>query len=519
MKYHKITYSIYAFLALLIALSSCKDDLSTLDINKIPGVTIDTAGQSNLNIFQFEHLVITPKINADGLQLTDLSYEWKINISPGSLEYEVIGTTRDLDYEVRLKPTEANDYHQILYTITDNKTGLQYIMAWPLAVRNSISEGLVIAETADGINTDISHIMSSLVTPDYNQVSVKHNVYSSINNATIPGIIKQMRYTNLKANGEIMMGITGNSLVTIKTLDYTPGPKNEDMFFTVPDAIKPQTLTGVSQVDVYVGNNQMHGVWLAISSKFGLPFASPYAVPGHIALDRGNNYPAVMLSFYDEVNGRFIYQPSITSFGDRNMYPVPSKSGEPFNPGSLPNQVNLAAGVTTDGDYMHLLKDKSTGKVGLYIINAGRNDEDYNLIPPYAKAIYDLSNAPDINEAIHFVLLDDQKVMYYATKTKIYAMLYGASTPSFGLRYTAANAEEITTLQIYQQADYPFRSVDFDPPYLSTNNKQLIMSTFSGTEGKVYLLPMTNPGVGNIDISKITTYGGFKKITAIAPQL
>ena len=134
---------------------------------------------------------------------------------------------------------------------------------------------------------------------------------------------------------------------------------------------------------------------------------------------------------------------------------------------------------------------------------------------PIAKAFFDLSTAPDINNAVHFVVLNDQNVLYYATKTKIYAVLFGTSVPTFSDRYTAAAGEEITTLQIYQQWDYPSRS---GGDFIATNNKQLIMSTYKGTEGKVYILPMINVGVGNIDLPKVKSYGGFGRITAIATQ-
>lgn len=512
MKINHFTYKLFAFLAIILSVYSCRKDMSTLDINKIQGVEIDTTGQSNLSVFQFEKLVVKPTLKAGDLPSADLTYEWKINIEPRSIVYDIIGTSKDLDFDVRLKPTKPSEFHQILYTVTDNKTGLKYIMSWPLAIRNSIGEGLVISETADGINSDISHIMSPLVTPDYSAISIKHKVYSAINGRTIPGLVKQLRFTNLKGSGSILLGITDNSLFTVKTLDYTAGPTNYDLFFTSPDALKPQTLAGLAQVDAYVGNNQLHSVWLAISSKIGLPYASSYFVPSHLALNRNNNYPAVVLNFYDEVNGLFVYQPSISSFGDRKMYPVGSVAGEAFNPRNLPNNVNLAAGVTKAGEFMHLLKDKSTNKMGLYIFNGGTN-----LIPPSAKSFVDLSDAPEINQAVHFVLLDDQKVMYYATKTKIYAVMYGAATPTFSARYTVAGGEEITTLQIYQQSDYPLRSEGWDPPYLSTNNKQLVMSTYS-SEGKVYLLPMINVGIGNIDVPNIKTYTGFAKITAISTQ-
>ena len=44
------------------------------------------------------------------------------------------------------------------------------------------------------------------------------------------------------------------------------------------------------------------------------------------------------------------------------------------------------------------------------------------------------------------------------------------------------------------------------------------MSTYDGLEGKVSILPLINFGVGNIDTAKISTFGGFDRVTAIGTQ-
>jgi hypothetical protein len=45
------------------------------------------------------------------------------------------------------------------------------------------------------------------------------------------------------------------------------------------------------------------------------------------------------------------------------------------------------------------------------------------------------------------------------------------------------------------------------------------MSTYNNTEGKVYIMPMKNIGLGNIDEPNIKVYNGFKRISAIGTQL
>src|SRR5690606_11922755 len=155
-----------------------RDDLSSLDLNKIAGVTIDTTGTPTLSVFQFENLVLEPNLQANGISESDLSYGWKINLKPNGIEYLVLGTEKKLDHEIGVVPTLEGAPHQVVLTVTDTNTGLDYIMAWPLTIRNSIGEGLVIAETPDGVNTDISHIMSPLVTSNYSGESIKRSIYS-----------------------------------------------------------------------------------------------------------------------------------------------------------------------------------------------------------------------------------------------------------------------------------------------------------------------------------------------------
>lgn len=508
-----ITKTLCLFLFIALSFLACKKDLSSLDNNKIDGVVVDATGTDVLNVFQFDHLVVKPKITTS-LKETDLTYEWRINIIPSDTTSLLLGTSKDLDGEIRLKPNNALDYHQLKYIITDKSTGLKYITVWKVNVRNSIGEGLVIAETStDGISSDISHIMSPLVTPDYASESIKRHVYSAINGKTIPGLIKQMLYTRIGADNSIL-AITETGITSVKTLDYTFSATNDDLFFGHVGAYKPGAIYKVKQSEIYVENDQLTSSYLAVTKKFGLPFDFKYQVPSQLAINAYSDDVKVAANFYDEKNGYFVYTPSVSSFGDRTMYPYPSISGAAFNPGNLANKLNIAAGVGLGEDILHILKDKTTGKLGLYVLDKGDfNYDDWVTIPPTPKAFYDMSNAPGINEATQFVLLDNQKVLYYATSNKIYAMLYGDTNPTFQERYTLPAGESISTLQIYRQSDYPAGEL-----YLPTNNKQLIMSTYNGTEGKVYIMPMINIGIGNIDLPNIKTFTGFGKITAITTQ-
>ncbi len=509
MKSIKYIIQLSLLLLCLIGLYSCKKDLSTLDLNKIEGVTVDTTGMGVLQVLQFEKLIVKPDFKSN-IPDENLSYEWMITLAPNDTTKMLLATTRNLDAEVSLKPNAAGKYYQLYYRVSDKINGLQYITTWQLNILNSIGEGLVIASTKDGVNSDLSHIMSPLVTANYNLESVKYGIYSGTNGSMIAGIVKQMRF-----NKEVvaLFGITDNSVFRINTIDYTLAGMNDDLFFNHTGAFKPDALGALIQNDIFIENGKFTANYIGVSKKFGLPFDSKFTVPSQVALNASRNYPSTVLNFYDEVKGHFVYLRSASSFGDRNMYAFKSVSGYSFDPANVPNKINVAAGLGVEEEFLHLLKDKNTGKLSLYVFNKAVDDYP-DIIPSTPKAMFDLSQAPGINEAKNFVLNDAQRVMYYTSGNKIYAMLYGSSTPVFEERYTVAAGEEITTLQVFQQSDYPTS----EGPFLSTNNRQLILSTYNGTAGKVSIIPIKNLGTGILDLAGVKTYDGFAKITAIASQ-
>ncbi|MGI0107025.1 PKD-like family lipoprotein [Salinimicrobium sp. WS361] len=509
----KTLIKIMALCFVAALLHSCFKDESTLDVNTIEGVEIDTSGISNLTIYQFENLIVEPDLVTDGLAEERLSYEWKINLEPDDTVYQVLGEQRNLNSEIIFSSTEPGDFHQLVYTVTDGQTGIDYIMTWPLRILNSIGEGIVVAETPDGINTDLSHIMSPEVTPDFASTDVKHNVFSTLNGTTIPGITKQLKgYTIFGENA--IIGITDEMIYKINPLDYSLAGTDGGLFYVAPESFNPQKLDAVNQGSIIVNNGELTSTFLGVSRKFGVPFTSDYDVPEVFAVNPAAN-PAVTLNFYSEELERFIYQPSLTQFGDRTMHLIPGDEGAEFDPANLSGKKNLAASAGTNGNFRHVLQDEASGEVGLYIFDGGQSIYP-DIFPPAPIAYFDLSQAPEINEAQYFAFLDDQRILYYATTTKIYAVLFASSSLQVEERYTLPAGEEITTLQVYQQADYPFRSTD---DYLPLNNDALLMSSYDNTQGKVYLLPLINTGLGNVDTSNITSYEGFSRITALGIQL
>lgn len=508
-----LKYLCAAFL-LGLAFAACRKDDSTLDTNKIQAVDIDTAGIGALSVFQYDTLIIQPNLKFGNIPADQLSYEWKINLAPNDTVYDVLSTEKFLKAEIRFRPTSAGYYHQVVYTVTDNRNGLRYIKAFNLSILNNIGEGLVIAESHDGVNTDISHLMMPWVTPNYTGEDLKRNVFSSVNFQTIPGIVKDMRFYKFSGT-QVITGITDNSIFNIKTLDYTLAGTNDDLFFAPRPNLAPEALGYIYQGDMYVGEGTLTGAFMEITAKLPLPIDAKFVVPGKVAFNSYNyDNTNVRVNFYDEVNGHFVYLSSIQSFGDREMRKYPSVVGGPFDPANLPNMKNLAAGTNGDNDFVHILRNKNTGNTGIYLFDRGGWDSDnYLILPPTIRGYFDISNAPGIAEAHHFVITDDQNVIYYVSGNKVHAIIYGGGNPVYQERYTLEAGEEVTAMKVFQQGLFPYVEAT-----LPTNNKVLIMATYKGGEGKLMLFPITNLGIGNLDNANKKVYTGFGKISCVTAQ-
>lgn len=514
-RYSRITMLLLLTLSLVYA--ACRKDTSSLDSNKIPGVTFDTTGQSSLSVYQFENLVVKPKLNIQGIDEKDLDYSWRLTLVYNDTTTTEIGNERDLDAEIRFPPSDPGRELHLIYVVTDTKHDLKYIMNWRLTVRNNIGMGLVVAQTDGNGNSDLSHVMNPDITLAYNDESVKHNVFSSINGKYIAGDIKQMKYVKI-SDGNAIIALTNNSLTKISTLNYKQTAFNGELFFGPTTINNVQGIHMVYQNDVLAVNGQLHPTWMAISKKWGVPLDNTVKMPEVLAFNYFNPsatvnpyQPEVLVNLYNEEAGWFNYIGGLNSFSDRNPYRHPVQVGQAFNANNLPNKKNLAAGITVDKGFIHVLKDKTTSEVGIYLFNGGSYTE--TTIPPLPTAYFDISNAPGIQNATLFTMLDDQRLFYYVSGNKVYAVMYGGATPVVEERFSASGTEQITVMDIYRQADYPY-----SPSYLPTNNKLLLVGTHA-TEGKLYLFPMKNIGLGTLDIANAKSYGGFKKITAIASQL
>ncbi|MDR0766323.1 MAG: hypothetical protein LBF09_05250 [Odoribacteraceae bacterium] len=132
------------FLLLFTLVEGCIEDngnykYSALNTIEITGITADTT----FRVDQFDTLRLDPALRFSAGELTDLSYEWKIN-------HEVVSTERVLNAEIPITPSASLTYYLASLGVTDNATGLKYYKNFRVIVTTSVTNGLfVLSEQAD----------------------------------------------------------------------------------------------------------------------------------------------------------------------------------------------------------------------------------------------------------------------------------------------------------------------------------------------------------------------------------
>lgn len=156
-------YSILLAALVSLTLTACFDDDSTdADYNRVGEITVTGIDEAYTKIaYTGDHLQISPTITTTDAE-SDLSYQWLLlNTKTGTLDTkgdtiqpEVIGTDRNLDYEVATTPGT----YQVRLLVSQRSTGYTVYATTSLTVQTAFSQGFyVLKETTDG-NTDIDEL-------------------------------------------------------------------------------------------------------------------------------------------------------------------------------------------------------------------------------------------------------------------------------------------------------------------------------------------------------------------------
>lgn len=507
---------IFPIMTAILILAGCFQDKSTFDTNKIDEVKIEVVSANFYDestkafiIPTLEVLNVKIKVTKGSNNNPNVTYGWKINAAPWLLPSLDLGESNELSYKVGLKISTTDPY-RLSVTITDKDTGLKYFKEWKLFVSGKFAEGIVIAQTKDNTTSDMAFVSSQMFAEATVKEYVDQNIFSAAQGAKMTGQITHMVYY---ASQRSVFGVTDTKeSFRVNANDFSLYGYGKQLFSY--DAITTSNATGMyfgNSGNIYmVDKGLVYAAYSANVHKFptAIHYNSnpPYYVDGPLVCYTYNTGDKARGIFYDANSGIIKVLKATQSPLYTKVYDL--KTG-------VTNKKSVAAGTNNNEMLSLILKDKTTNIHTIYRAYNGTETPVPANIDEVTSV--DIPAGNDINNAKGFFICDNQPVIYYFTSTAIYAINTQTGTPVVNQKYTVNAGEEITTMQVFQQAWYQQARKKVATP-VAAHNKTLLISTYNSSSkvGKLIAVPIINLGEGNLDKANQKEFSGFDKITAVA---
>lgn len=525
------------YICLIISVSGvyCIKDRSTLKIHEVSPIVIDTTGlPPRFVVFQFDSIKLKPEVIQEGKDPAQLKYRWTMNAYQG---YErVVGTEKELKAKITEAPNASLAYTLIL-TVTDTTTGLKAFFTWDVSVNSAFGEGLIVADTRDETNSDLSLIVSFHFNPgflhDSSTAKILRNAYSQANSSNkVNGIIHRLNYMRYNSEKNITL-LTGNEFIRIDGNSYQITAKNGGLFVLPPETLKPdniQTAYQINQHQYIINDGKGYGRYGG-TGQFVYPFLAPdpagYSGQKICGLQRPASNLKTAGILYDEKNNRFLLLPRMTTMTAPLTGFMATDFSSPapaFDPNTMGNKTCLQMFEGYDQRIISIMKTRDKDEYFAYQIKLTEP-----LTGKMGIAMNDISNNPEITASKFFTGSTAEQVLFYATDKKVYSTTLEIGSPSTtSLRYSVGNNEKITGMEMHTGTGRMYLPSTTEPgdwekrQTVNSANRLLVLSIYNETtkEGKIVAIPLEILGVGGLVTNPdyIRTYDGFGRITAFSLQ-
>ncbi len=543
----KKKYIKYTFVTglLLCMLSSCYEDKSKYATDFIEELHIKVNGEQTLYVGYLEQLDVIPEISrGNTVSPSGLEYKWELSDEAydGSKTYTEIGTDAEL-HEVINNPISTQPYYLRLI-VTDKENGdLQAVQLWKVYVQSSFIDGLLVSDTKDNATSDFTLIENKDLTLNYTkEEKIYRNILEEATGAPYDKLMTSLTYEIMGNFGGThtnqIWAITDNGYcVRFNTEAFTENGNadSESLLTYKPEGMKFYNFFKGENYFFANTSNGIYSVNPTASNSFGWldEAASVYTIDNKVvaACSNGSKGRASAV-WFDAGKGCFV---SFEGAFASPKYRADYKANAFFDPQNMVGYTAVAAGMSIDGwTPSFLMKEKTTGDYSIctltrYVPAEGYWDDDYIKwtetspeVPASAKMKYDIPSSGKelLDKAVSIFFAYKESILYIATAEGIYTIDFAGSSATVNTapKYTVPGGEQITLAKLYVQGAFASdeSSVDSDTPVfaeLPLNNKSVIVATRkSELEGKVYIVPMTQLGTGNLDASKALSFDGFGRI-------
>lgn len=498
----KIISSRYLQLLVLLAsvfLYSCKKDTGNYDYKSVivPDLSeIGLAGTYRVN--QNENLYVDPKVLYEG-DTAKLAYEWICYPNAGLIAYsgptDFLSNQRILNVPITFKP--GNYYIELI--VTDETTGYKTNARAALVIVAGMESGLMVLHTKNN-QSDVDFILTRSILPS---VVDKHdrNLFATLVGSPMNGegrFLGQTRRSNSDFN--FINVATNNSFQRMHGFTFSFIAANQELFRRPVANINPQAHISNSTYEFLINDGKLYsGYMSAIQDAFySAPYRGNYYLEPYMTFFNYNIYGAVV---YDRLQKRFMYSTTAAAQELDFAYFKDAVGANPlFNLNNI--GMDLLYMETGFSNYTYaFFKNGSDYK--LHVFTLARADDG-----DLAVASYDMSNLPEIAQAKYFDVGTIGNVALYATDKKVYRYDYSGTNDAYVQLDGFAGNENITGIRLFKATLNSNNNVaDFN----NTNNTVLFVSTWNGSEGKVYEYSI-NAASGVINPTPVKTYTGFGRV-------
>ena len=460
-------------LALAIAAAACSQDEGNYDYVDLKEPVI--TGLQDQSVLTLSRLQLTPDLGEADFPEGEYAFEWKVLDRNVMGEAVVIGTEKNLDYEVTLAPGS----YALYFTVTEVATGLYWQQSVELTVSSSMSEGWMVL-CSDGGRARLDVV--SAVTGETMTDVLKGNGMPQMNG---PRRIQWLSDKTDAASPYYLLTDDGATRLGKDAFEWKP---EYDFAYevAVQDKLVPHSIVSAGFGKVVVsGTNAHYCEIMGIDGLYGSAVNKDFAVAPYVGANvLATQVYAAVYMLYDIDNKRLVaYCPLLATNDLGGLNPLTSMEemgqiAEGMAPGSgvLGNAFD-AWPEGYDCVYMENTRyDPGNAKMGLtyVLLRDGADCRLYGVqlgdMLRYADCTYvlgkgshaDLSQCQDIlHEDALYAFSSLKNYMYYAVGDKVYRVDLSASPAKADLQFSLSG-ENITCLKfnLFQKAENMQRSYD-----------------------------------------------------------
>jgi hypothetical protein len=493
----------YLFILLLVAIAvSCKKDLGNYSYQKADTPQIDTLGLgSTFNVEQYSNLRVAPVIRYGG-DTANLKYQWftyvKSLSSPAIGTPKLIAESKAFDQKISIAP--GSYYLELI--VTDKTNQYKNTIRFILNVQASIETGWLVLHSKNN-ETDVDFIVTRSILPGVNEKRMR-DLFLSNTGSKLKGAGQMIGFAR-RSNSDFnwITVATNQEMRRMHGFTFAQLAKDGELFRRAGTVINPQAYMNNSDHEMLVNNGLLHPLqWgNALDAFFSGAYRGDYYLAPYFAF---NNYSAMGIWVYDQKNRRFMYTTSTLTNLDFVQCKPPANGSQPFNLSAVGKDMLFMDRGMNNYAYCFFKDPSGTGRY-LYIVNITKSADDGLM----AVSADDMSALPEITSARYFQVGSLGNVALYATDKAIYRYDYSGTKQAY-LNFNGFGAgETITGMKIFKPtANSNAPTTD----YVATNNTVVFVSTWDGTQGRVYELGM-NLASGIINPTPVHVYDGFGQVT------